>query len=182
MRVLLSTAAASAIAAAGLAFAAPAFAQTIDELIITGRLGPNVTSLSERVSYADLDLTIPDHQETLKLRVRDTADRLCTLLGERDSGASGLLPTCKQDAVRDAMKQVRFAIANAQPRYGAPYAGAAAAEVSTIAPIVDNVRPAEPTYTMTTVTNGPVADTAANRARFGGPMSNAGRRTAPVGN
>ena len=32
------------------------------------------------------------------------------------------------------------------------------------------------------VTNGPVPDTPDNRARFGGPDSNGGRRTAPVGN
>jgi len=33
-----------------------------------------------------------------------------------------------------------------------------------------------------TVTNGPVPDTAANRAMYGAPMSNAGKRTAPAGN
>lgn len=32
------------------------------------------------------------------------------------------------------------------------------------------------------VTNGPVPDTPANRAKYGGPMSNAGRRTSPAGN
>lgn len=32
------------------------------------------------------------------------------------------------------------------------------------------------------VTNGPVPDTPENRARFGGPDSNGGERTAPVGN
>lgn len=32
------------------------------------------------------------------------------------------------------------------------------------------------------VTNGPVPDTAANRAKYGRPMSNAGKRTAPAGN
>ncbi len=32
------------------------------------------------------------------------------------------------------------------------------------------------------VTNGPVPDTAANRARFGGPRSHAGKKTAPSGN
>ncbi len=34
----------------------------------------------------------------------------------------------------------------------------------------------------TVVSNGPVADTPANRARFGQPMSHAGRATKPVGN
>ncbi len=32
------------------------------------------------------------------------------------------------------------------------------------------------------VTNGPIPDTAENRARYGGPISNGGRRTAPAGN
>lgn len=32
------------------------------------------------------------------------------------------------------------------------------------------------------VTNGPVPDTAANREKYGRPMSNAGKKTAPAGN
>lgn len=36
--------------------------------------------------------------------------------------------------------------------------------------------------TTTTVTNGPVADTPENRAKYGQPMSNAGKRTAARGN
>lgn len=32
------------------------------------------------------------------------------------------------------------------------------------------------------VSNGPVPDTAENRAKYGGPMSRAGKRTAPAGN
>jgi hypothetical protein len=38
------------------------------------------------------------------------------------------------------------------------------------------------TATVTTLTNGPVPDTAENRAKYGGPMSHAGKRTAPKGN
>ncbi len=34
----------------------------------------------------------------------------------------------------------------------------------------------------TLVTNGPVPDTAANRAKYGGPMSRTGKKTAPKGN
>jgi hypothetical protein len=34
----------------------------------------------------------------------------------------------------------------------------------------------------TTVTNGPVPDTPANRAKYGGPMSRTGKKTAPKGN
>lgn len=36
--------------------------------------------------------------------------------------------------------------------------------------------------TTTTTTNGPVADTPENRAKYGQPMSHAGKRTAPKGN
>lgn len=32
------------------------------------------------------------------------------------------------------------------------------------------------------VTNGPIPDTAENRARYGAPISNGGRRTTPAGN
>lgn len=38
------------------------------------------------------------------------------------------------------------------------------------------------TVTTTTVTNGPVPDTAENRAKYGSPMSRAGKRTAARGN
>jgi hypothetical protein len=41
---------------------------------------------------------------------------------------------------------------------------------------------ASATVTTSLVTNGPVADTPENRARFGQPLSNAGRRTAARGN
>jgi len=34
----------------------------------------------------------------------------------------------------------------------------------------------------TLVTNGPVPDTAANRAKYGGPMSRTGKKTAAKGN
>lgn len=38
------------------------------------------------------------------------------------------------------------------------------------------------TLTNTTVTNGPVADTPANRAKYGQPISRAGKRTSAKGN
>ncbi|MEW5687034.1 MAG: hypothetical protein AB1942_19105 [Pseudomonadota bacterium] len=51
---------------------------------------------------------------------------------------------------------------------------AATADASATAPAA--------TYTSTTVTNGPVPDTAENRAKYGQPMSRAGKRTAARGN
>ncbi len=41
---------------------------------------------------------------------------------------------------------------------------------------------ANASVTTTTTTNGPVPDTAENRAKYGQPMSRAGKRTAPAGN
>ena len=38
------------------------------------------------------------------------------------------------------------------------------------------------TVEQTTVTNGPIPDTAANRAKYGAPMSHAGKHTKPAGN
>lgn len=49
-----------------------------------------------------------------------------------------------------------------------------AADASTTAPAA--------TYTTTMVTNGPVPDTAENRAKYGQPLSRAGKRTAARGN
>ncbi|WP_293898045.1 hypothetical protein [Phenylobacterium sp.] len=55
----------------------------------------------------------------------------------------------------------------------APAAVTAGADVATTAPT---------TFTNLTVTNGPVADTAENRAKYGQPMSHAGKRTPAKGN
>ena len=53
----------------------------------------------------------------------------------------------------------------------APAATTSGADVSTAA-----------TFTSMTVTNGPVPDTAENRAKYGQPLSRAGKRTAARGN
>jgi hypothetical protein len=72
------------------------------------------------------------------------------------------------------------------PPTQAPSAGAAGANTST-GPISADQMPAGQASALaagdnTLVTNGPVPDTPANRAKYGGPMSNAGRHTKPVGN
>jgi len=38
------------------------------------------------------------------------------------------------------------------------------------------------TVVAATVTNGPIPDTPANRAKYGGPMSHTGKKTKPAGN
>jgi hypothetical protein len=64
----------------------------------------------------------------------------------------------------------------------APSAGASAANASGVTTSQTTADQSGAIVTNTTVTNGPVPDTAANRARFGPPMSNAGKRTVPAGN
>jgi hypothetical protein len=106
------------------------------------------------------------------------------------------VPSCEEGAVRDARAQVRTAVAMATPKpyaiapatgYGSD-ASATVRDEPMIPPAVDAaaIDPASydqtPTYSTQTVSNGPVADTPANRARYGQPMSNAGRRTTPAGN
>jgi hypothetical protein len=67
----------------------------------------------------------------------------------------------------------------------APYAAAAGVNTSGAVP-ADQLPPGQAAALAAgdnrMVTNGPVPDTRANRARYGGPMSNAGRRTRPAGN
>jgi hypothetical protein len=73
----------------------------------------------------------------------------------------------------------------AAPPPPAPYAAAAGVNTSGAVP-ADQLPPGQAAALAAgdnqIVTNGPVPDTRANRAKYGGPMSNAGRRTRPAGN
>jgi UrcA family protein len=179
-----------AAAAGALLVAAPAFAQEVEELTVVGRAGPDgeARSLSQAVSYADLDLTLAADQDALKSRVSDAARSLCDRLGEGAAPAFG--PSCRDAAVRDAQDQMKMAIAEAPARKAAELARAEAdarardqqaMAAETVAAPAAAVVPAA-TYTVTTLTNGPVPDTPDNRGKYGGPMSRAGMRTAPAGN
>jgi UrcA family protein len=113
-------------AAAALACGAPAMAQTIEELIVTGHInGAHARSLSEPVSYADLDLTYYGDRQRLLNRVNDAARRLCTQLNQESRNPANMGRSCQDYAVRDAMGQVRQAFAEANSpayvdAYGAP--------------------------------------------------------------
>lgn len=50
------------------------------------------------------------------------------------------------------------------------------------APADTSMAPTQVAANVQTVTNGPVPDTPENRAKYGQPMSHAGKKTAPVGN
>ena len=127
MRTLSRTACAAAVLAAAAAVSAPATAQVVDEVVVTGPVGPDgPRRLSQRVSYADLDLATVAGQEVLRLRIRDTARGLCRALGEDRSAPSPLVPSCEVQAVRDARGQVRratgIALARAEGRTYYAYA------------------------------------------------------------
>jgi len=114
-------------AAATLVGGAPALAQPIEELTVTGHLpGQRAYSLSETVSFADLDLTRGYDRETLRLRVNNTARRLCARLNQESPNPANMGHSCQENAVRGAMDQVRQAFADATANsayvdeYGAP--------------------------------------------------------------
>jgi UrcA family protein len=181
MRYLaLATLAAAAATLAG----APAFAQTVEELTVTGHALKNQQLRKSRaVSFADLDLTRPGDRQTLRMRVADTAGDVCEELNEPGPTPGNLGRSCQEIATRNAFADVKVAVANAR---GAAYAEANLPD-SWYAPAADTygttasaTAPAA-TYTSTTVTNGPVADTPENRARYGAPLSHAGKRTAAEG-
>jgi UrcA family protein len=167
--------------------AAPALAQDIDTLTVTGH-GPRAQSLSEAVSYADLDLTLRADRATLQRRVSDTAGRLCDELNQDPATHHNMGKSCKDVAIRDAMGQVRqaFADASASPAYvdafGTPASATAPDRPYAQGPNGQEGGFESNAYTVSTVENAPIPDTAANRARYGGPMSRAGQRTAAKGN
>ena len=76
---------------------------------------------------------------------------------------------------------------NAMPPPAPAYAGTSGQDTSSTGPMsADQMPPAQAGALAAgdnaVITNGPVPDTPANRAKFGGPMSNAGRKTHPAGN
>jgi len=182
MRYLaLATLAAAAATLAG----APAFAQTVEELTITGHsLKNQQLSKSRAVSFADLDLTRPADRQTLRMRVADTAGDVCEELNEPGPTPGNLGRSCQEIATRNAFADVKVAVAAAR---GTAYADAAFAEgwstpaAEAYSAPAAATEPAPATYTTSTVTNGPVADTLENRARYA-PLSRAGKRTAAKGN
>jgi UrcA family protein len=88
--------------------AAPSFAQSSGEdIIVTGRYGQipdNAQSLSQSVSYADLDLSTGNGRQEFRHRLSLTSRYLCGKLGESDD-TMGAIPSCRTAAYDDAMKR-----------------------------------------------------------------------------
>ncbi|HEY3948721.1 UrcA family protein [Phenylobacterium sp.] len=169
------TASAALMAAPALAQPAqPAYDTSVEALTVTGHLpGFRIRSLSERVSYADLDLNYAGDRRRLEIRVNSAARRVCTQLNEASPSAANLGKSCQDRAVRDAMGQIHQAYADASSssayvdRYGTPTSA---------------TEPDPDAYGPQISTNGPIPDTPANRARYGAPLSAAGKRTSAIGN
>ena len=90
------------------AAAAPSFAQSSEEIVVSGRYGKvpgSVQSLSIPVSYSDLDLSTQAGRDILRHRLNLTARFLCTKLGESDM-SDPIAPSCRDAAVKDAMARV----------------------------------------------------------------------------
>ena len=117
------------VALAGAAAALPASAQDYQydqgynpdaqqDIVVQGRWGrvpDDVDSLSQRVSYADLDLRYAGDRRELRHRIEASARYLCDRLGEDDDVRSAL-PSCREAAVNDAMERVGTVEAHYAPR------------------------------------------------------------------
>ncbi len=115
--------------------AVPAIAQSDEEMVVTGRYGSvpdSAKSLSQTVSYADLDLSTAGGRAEFRHRLRLTARYLCGKLGENETGSAGVGPSCRDAAVQDAMSRAGTLEAHAAPRgttwvassaWAAPYPG-----------------------------------------------------------
>ena len=105
--------------AACIGLASPGMAQSDEELVVTGRYGgtvaDSVKSLSQTVSYRDLDLSTVGGRAEFRHRIRLTARFLCGKLGENDT-ASGVAPSCRDAATQDAVKRAGTLEAHVAPR------------------------------------------------------------------
>ncbi len=106
-------------AAASLSMSYSALAQdTSEEIVVTGEYGEvpeSVRSLSQAVSYADLDLSTEAGRDMLRQRVKLTARFLCDKLGESDT-SSPIVDSCRDAATKDAMSRVETVEASFAPR------------------------------------------------------------------
>lgn len=106
-------------AATVLASGAPVLAQqTTEEITVLGRYGDapdSVRTLSQAVSYADLDLSTKAGKDEIRRRLNLTARFLCDKLGESAS-ATGPTPSCRDDATRDAMSRLGTIEESVAPR------------------------------------------------------------------
>jgi len=119
-RFRTSAALIAALAAAGAtSLAVPVLAQpTPEEFTVYGHYGrapENARSLSQAVSYADLDLSTDMGRREFHHRISLTARYLCDKLGESAAG-DALIPSCRDAAVKDAEARAGTLEAHFAPR------------------------------------------------------------------
>jgi len=115
------------VALLGISTPAPLLAQPADEeIVVTSRYGPvpdSVKSLSQAISYRDLDLSTQSGRDEMRHRIKLTARYLCDKLGE--GGSTAPAPSCQQEATDDAMKRIGTIEETFSPRGTAWVAGPA---------------------------------------------------------
>ncbi len=80
IKLIAILAAATSLAAASQAGAQPADpnATSVNELMVTGRVGPGTQMRARTVSYADLDLGAPSGAHALLVRINGAATQVCS--------------------------------------------------------------------------------------------------------
>jgi UrcA family protein len=76
----------------------------------------DVISISQRVSYADLNLATASGSREMEARVRNTAKALCEKLEQRYPLSGTSVETCVRNAVDKGMADVRAASAAAEKK------------------------------------------------------------------
>jgi UrcA family protein len=84
-------------------------ASASEEVTVLGHRGAaNVPSLAYPVTWHDLDLRKKESRDELRRRIEVTATTLCKKLGEDTSGG-GVVPSCHDQAVREAVAKAEVA-------------------------------------------------------------------------
>lgn len=76
----------------------------------------DLISISQRVSYADLNLATVSGAQEMEARVRNTAKALCEKLEQRYPLSGNNAETCVKNAVSKGMADVRIAIEAAEKK------------------------------------------------------------------
>jgi len=115
-----------AVAAVGFALGGRGVIKKKDDVVIATQpsrhygqaTGEQTVSLTQRVSYSDLDLSTYSGAKQLELRVHQVANTLCDELERRTLSLSdsGERRACVNGAVADGMEHARAAIAAAEKR------------------------------------------------------------------
>ena len=127
MSIVLRTAVAAGLAGLVMAATVTAAQQPSAEISVQGQrdvFANNEAKLitrTQRVRYADLNLTTPTGPEELKKRVRDAAEDLCRQLlnlypPEASGGFQHTAENCVTNAIADATQQVSTVVAAAKSR------------------------------------------------------------------